>query len=218
MATKHRRPIDETARGVFPHFGWAWIATALRVATALAIVAFAVAAYLQWQSLRAIERLLTATQRPWISASVEPVTLAFDDQGGQLTLKTTLRNYGPVPAVDILAATIFLLKDPQRSYRNACAEHGIGGGLGPTLAKDENYAATTTAWLPRSDFGKTFPSLVALCIKYRYATGPKTGDAGYLFSISRRDPPRPDLYFVESKNGAFNPPQLVLTPVASYQD
>ena len=218
MAAKNKRTANDEEKDASNQRLWQnrfVVGSALTLT--LAAVAFVVIAFFQWKSLHAIERLISATQRPWITASVEPVNLVFDDQGGQLTIKATLTNYGQVPAVNILMGTVLLLKDPKLSYRKACAEHGIGGGFGPALGKDEKYATTAKAWLSRGDFGKTFPSLVAVCIKYRSAFGSKAGEAGFLFSLVRHAPPQPDLYWIDTKNGAFSPPELLLAPIASYQ-
>jgi len=162
--------------------------------------------------------MLDRTQRPWIAAAVEPVGLKFDDKGGELTLKTTLKNSGPTPAVDILSGTLLLLKTAQQPYRGACANYGVGGGVGPMLSTGETLERTATTSLPRGDFGQNFPALVAICIKYRFAGSSQTGETGYLFSLVRHDPPRPDLYFIDSKSGTLSPPELALMPIASYQD
>jgi hypothetical protein len=194
-----------------------WTASAWKLITAGAMVAIAVIAWLQWKTLGTIERFLDSTQRPWISASVEPVELTFDDKGGGLTLKTTIKNIGTVPAVDVLATPV-LLMDAKQPYRKACSHYGVGGGIGPMLSGNEAVPKTATAWLARGDFGDSFPSLVAVCIKYRFANSRRTGEAGYLFSIAQRDPSRPDVVAIEAKNGTLNPPQLVLLPTASYHN
>ena len=194
-----------------------WTASAWKLITAGAMVAIAVIAWLQWKTLGTIERFLDATQRPWIAASVEPVELTFDDKGGGLTLKTTIKNIGTVPAVDVLATPV-LLMDAKQPYRKACSHYGVGGGIGPMLSGNESVPKTSTAWLARGDFGDSFPSLVAICIKYRFANSRRTGEAGYLFSIAQRDPSRPDAIAIEPKNGTLNPPQLVLLPTASYHN
>jgi len=194
-----------------------WTASAWKLITAGAMVAIAVIAWLQWKTLGTIERFLDATQRPWIAASVEPVELTFDDKGGGLTLKTTIKNIGTIPAVDVLATPV-LLMDAKQPYRKACSHYGVGGGIGPMLAGNEVLPKTSTAWLARGDFGDSFPSLVAICIKYRFANSRRTGEAGYLFSIAQRDPSRPDAIAIEPKNGTLNPPQLVLLPTASYHN
>lgn len=194
-----------------------WIASGWKLITAVAMIAFVAVAWLQWRTLSKIERLLSATQRPWIAASVEPVGLTFDDKGGGITLKITVKNNGAVPALDVLATPILLL-DAQQPYRKACSHYGVGGGIGPALANNEAFPKTSTAWLSRGDFGQKFPGLLAVCVKYRFANSRQTGEAGYLFSIVQRDPGRPDLYVIEPKNGTLNPPQLVLLPTASYHD
>jgi hypothetical protein len=194
-----------------------WTASAWKLITAGAMVAIAVIAWLQWKTLGTIERFLDATQRPWISASVEPVELTFDDKGGGLTLKTTIKNIGTVPAVDVLATPV-LLMDAKQPYRQACSHYGVGGGIGPMLSGNEAVPKTSTAWLARGDFGDSFPTLVAVCIKYRFANSRRTGEAGYLFSIAQRDQSRPDAFAIEAKNGTLNPPQLVLLPTASYHN
>jgi hypothetical protein len=194
-----------------------WTASAWKLITAGAVVAIAVIAWLQWKTLGTIERFLDSTQRPWISASVEPLELTFDDKGGGLTLKTTIKNIGTVPAVDVLATPVLLI-DAKQPYRKACSHYGVGGGIGPMLSGNETMPKTSTAWLARGDFGDSFPSLVAICIKYRFANSRRVGEAGYLFSIAQRDPGRPDAVAIESKNGTLNPPQLVLLPTASYHN
>ena len=80
-------------------------------------------------------------------------------------------------------------------------------------------AATTsrTAWLARKDFGKGFPHLVALCIKYRFGNSRRHAETGYLFSIGRRDASGNVQYITDSKSGSLKPPELVLMPLGSYQ-
>lgn len=210
MASKVKRP---RFGGPAPD----WIAAAWKLVTAAAMIAFVVVAWLQWRTLRTIEHLMGATQRPWIAASVEPVQLAFDDKGGGITLKITVKNSGAVPAVDVLTTPILLL-DAKQPFKKACRQTGVGGGIGPTLASNEALPKTSTAWLARGDFGEKFPGLLAVCVKYRFANSRRTAEAGYLFSIVQRDPGRPDLYAIEPKNGALNPPGLVLLPTGSYYD
>ena len=181
------------------------------------MIAVVVVAWLQWQALSAIENLLGATQRPWVAATVEPVQLVFDDQGGGITLRMTIKNSGAVPAIDVLSAPVLLL-DAKQPYKQACSHYGVGGGIGPALASSEVVAKTSTAWLSRGDFGQKFPGLLAVCIKYRFANSRRTGETGYLFSIARRTPGGPDNYVIEPKNGTLNPPELVLLPTASYHD
>src|SRR6185437_7691819 len=102
MASKVKRP---RSGGPAPE----WIGAAWKLVTAATMIAFVVVAWLQWRTLRSIEQLVSATQRPWIAASVEPVQLAFDDKGGGLTLKITVKNSGAVPALYVLATPILLL-------------------------------------------------------------------------------------------------------------
>jgi hypothetical protein len=194
-----------------------WIAPAWKLIMAAAMIAFVVAAWLQWRTLRGIERLMSATQRPWVAASVEPVQLVFDDKGGGLTLKITVKNSGAVPAIDVLATPILLL-DAKQPFRQGCHQTGIGGGLGPALATNEALPKTSTAWLARGDFGKIFPGLLAVCVKYRFANSRRTAEAGYLFSIAQRVPGRADVSVIDPKNSTLNPPELVLLPTGSYYD
>lgn len=194
-----------------------WIDAVWKLSAAAAAIAIAVAAWLQWETLSRMESLMASTQRPWLAAAVEPVQLAFDDKGGGLTLKMTIKNNGPVPAIDVLSSPVLLLDDKQ-PYKQACGHHGVAGGIGPTLAKDESLPKTTTAWLPRQDFGEKFPNLVAVCIKYRFANSTKTGETGYLFGIVQREPGQLDRNTIESKNGTLNPPELALLPAGSYHN
>ncbi len=195
-----------------------WIVHGWRLITALAAIAIVVVAWMQWRTLDSIDRALNATERPWVSASVEPVQLVFDDNGGGITLSMTIKNGGPVPAVNVLAAPMLLLGDTKQPYRNACRRYGTAGGIGPMLFKDDSVAKTSTAWLSRVDFDKNFPSLVAVCIRYRFANSSRTGETGYLFLIARHNPPGPDVNFVEAKNGTFTPPELALLPIGSYHN
>ncbi|HVO94112.1 MAG TPA: hypothetical protein VMT22_14775 [Terriglobales bacterium] len=192
-----------------------WITGIWKLITAPVAIAIVAVALLQWKTLSGIEQLLNVTQRPWVAASVEPIQLTFDDQGGAIALSMTIKNGGAVPAADVLASTVLLL-DVKQPYKKACSRFGIEGGIGPILFKDEVFSKTSTAWLPRTDFGQHFPTLVAVCIKYRFAGSSQTGETGYLFSIVHRDPPRPDTYFIDSKNGTFLPPELVLLQTGSY--
>ncbi len=209
MASRIRRP-----RSAPPYD---WVANAWRLLTAAGVIAIAVVAWLQWKALSTIEKMLDASQRPWIAASVEPVQLVFDDKGGGITLKMTIKNSGALPAVDVMATPVLLL-DAKQPYRQACGQYGVGGGVGPALFSNEAFPKTSTAWLSRGDFGQKFPSLLAVCIKYRFAGSRRAGQAGYLFSIGRRDPAHPELSVIEPKNGTLNPPELVLLPTASYHD
>ena len=129
-----------------------WFDAVWKLTAAAAVIAIAVVAWLQWKTLSAMENLLAATERPWLAAAVEPVQLVFDDKGGGLTLKMTIKNNGPVPAIDVLSSPVLLLDDKQ-PYKQACGHYGVGGGVGPALAKDETLPKTSTAWLPRQDFG-----------------------------------------------------------------
>ena len=192
-----------------------WIGDGLRLVTAAALVAVAVVAWLQWKTLHTIERLIDASQRPWIAASVEPVGITFDDKGGGITLKITVKNSGAVPATDVLVAPVLLL-DAKQPYRQACGHYGAGGGIGPSLSSNEAVPKTSTAWLARGDFGQHFPSLLAICIRYRFADSRRSGEAGYLFSIVQHGPGEPDRPLIEAKNGTLSPPELALLPVASY--
>ena len=194
-----------------------WIDAAWKLTAAGAVIAIAVVAWLQWKTLSAMQELLAATERPWVAAAVEPVQLVFDDKGGGLTLKMTIRNNGPVPALDVLTSPVLLL-DAKQPYKQACGHFGIAGGVGATLAKDETLPVTSTAWLPRQDFSDKFPNLVAVCIKYRFANSTRTGATGYLFGIVQRDPGQPDRVLIEPKNGTLNPPALALLPTGSYHD
>jgi hypothetical protein len=195
-----------------------WIDPAWKLLTARAAVAVAVFAWMQWRTLRGIEHRIDAAERPWIAASVDPVQMTFDDQGGGVTFKATLRNGGTIPATDILASSLLLLKSEKQPFKTACRNYGVGGGIGPTLFKDGTFEKTLTAWLPRKDFGDRFPNLLALCVKYRFAASGRRGESGYLFSIVNRNPPAPDVYFVATTNGTLTPPRLTLTPVGSYHD
>ncbi len=215
MASKARQR-SGSANGNGPAPVQDWLGAISRAVTALAMIAIVVVAWLQWKTLATIERFLDATQRPWISASVEPVQLVFDDTGGGITLRTTIRNIGSVPAVDVLATPVLLI-DAKQPYRQACRQYGVGGGFGPMLSNNEVVPKTATAWLSRSDFGQNFPSLVAVCIKYRFANSRHTGEAGYLFSIVQRQAGR-DAHVVEAKNGTLSPPELALLPAGSYHD
>lgn len=210
MASKIKRP---RSGGPAPD----WIAAAWKLVTAAAMIAFVVIAWQQWRALRAIEHLMGATQRPWVAALVEPVQLVFDDKGGGITLKITVRNSGAVPAIDVLSTPILLL-DAKQPFKNACRQTGIGGGIGPTLASNEALPKTSTVWLPRGDFGQTFPSLLAVCVKYRFANSRSTAEAGYLFSIVQGAPGRADVSVIDPKNGTLNPPELILLPTGSYYD
>ena len=194
-----------------------WIDAVWKLTAAAAVIAIAVVAWLQWKTLSAMENLLAATERPWLAAAVEPVQLVFDDKGGGLTLKMTIKNNGPVPAIDVLSSPVLLLDDKQ-PYKQACGHYGVGGGVGPALATDETLPKTSTAWLPRQDFGQKFPNLVAVCIKYRFANSTRTGETGYLFAIVQREPGQPDRNTIEPKNGTLNPPELALMPTGSYHD
>jgi len=199
-----------------PAAGNNWIDAVWKLGAVSAAIAIAVVAWLQWKTLSAIEELLDATHRPWVAASVEPVQLAFDDQGGGITLKMTIKNSGAGPATDVLTSPVLLL-DAKQPYKTACSHYGIGGGIGPTLFNNDAFPKTSTAWLSRKDFGENFPKLVAVCIKYRFANGARTGETGYLFAIVQRDPGHPDGYVIEPKNGTLNPPELALLPTGSYQ-
>jgi len=214
MASESKQP--ETPAGARP-VSANWIDAVLKLTVAAAAIAIAVVAWLQWKTLTAMEALLAATERPWVAAAVEPVQLAFDDKGGGLTLKMTIKNNGPVPAIDVLSSPVLLLDDKQ-PYKQACGHHGVAGGIGPTLAKDESLPKTSTAWLARQDFGEKFPNLVAVCIKYRFANSSKTGETGYLFGIVQREPGQPDRNTIEPKNGTLSPPELALLPAGSFHD
>jgi len=194
-----------------------WFARSLAVIATLAIIVIAAGVWLQWRTLHRMQRFLLASQRPWVAAAVEPVQLVFDDKGGGITLKMTLKNGGPIPATDVLSAPILLLGDAKEPYRKACGNYGVGGGIGPTLFKDETVEKTSTAWLARKDFGKGFPHLVALCIKYRFGNSRRHAETGYLFSIGHRDASGNVQYITDSKNGSLKPPELVLMPLGSYQ-
>ena len=194
------------------------IASALAIIATLATIAIAVGVWFQWQALNDIEGFLHTTQRPWVAASVEPVQLVFDDKGGGITLNMTLKNGGLVPATDVLSAPILLLGEAKEPYKKACSHYGIGGGIGPTLFKDDSVQKTSTAWLARKDFGKGFPHLVALCIKYRFANSAQVAETDYLFSIGRHDTSGNVQYVFDSKTGTLKPPELVLLPLGSYHD
>ena len=106
------------------------------------MIAFVVVAWLQWRNAAAPSSICWAPrQRPWIAASVEPVQLAFDDKGGGITLKITVKNSGAIPAVDVLTTPILLL-DAKQPFEKACRQTGVGGGIGPTLASNEALPKT----------------------------------------------------------------------------
>jgi hypothetical protein len=194
-----------------------WLDAVWKLSAAAAAIAIAVAAWLQWTTLSRMERLMSATQRPWVGAAVEPVQLVFDDKGGGITLNMTIKNSGDVPAVDVLTSPVLLLDDKQ-PYRKACGHYGVGGGIGPTLARDESLPKTSTVWLPRREFGEKFPVLLAVCIKYRFANSRRIGEAGYFFAILQREAGQPDRATIETKNGTLKSPELALLPTGSYQD
>jgi hypothetical protein len=215
QSQKAETPADDAREA--SALGANWIDAVWKLSAAAAAIAIAVAMWLQWTTLSRMESLMAETQRPWVAAAVEPVQLAFDDQGGGLTLKITIKNSGPVPAIDVLSSPVLLLDDKQ-PYRKACGHYGVAGGIGPTLAKDETLPKTSTAWLPRRDFGEKFPNLVAVCIKYRFANSGRSGETGYLFALVQRAPGHPDRNTIEPKNGTLDPPELALLPAGSYHD
>ncbi len=194
MAIRQRRP-GQTSRRVATGEDDHWIVPVWTLIAASATIALIVVAWLQWKSLGTVEHALNAAQRPWLGAAVEPLKLVFDDKGGGITLKITTKNSGAFPATDILAGPVLLLRDAKHPFNigTACSQAGIAGGFGLTLFKDEASATTTTAWISRADFGQDFPTLVAVCIKYRFADRSQAGETGYLFAIARHDPAHPDV-------------------------
>ncbi len=185
---------------------------------AAALIAIAVGVWLQWRTLDRIESMMLFYNRPWVVASVDPSRLVFDAKGGGITIKMNIKNGGLTPATDVLAGPILLLHDNKKSFRKVCGHYGVDGGIGPILLKGDAVEKTGTAWLSRDDFGKDFPNLVALCIKYRFAHGTRLGETGYLFAISRHEASGSDSYVIEANNGTITPPDLVLLPIGNYQD
>jgi hypothetical protein len=226
MAIRQRRPDQRSQSAATPTARArrrsgaddAWVLPIWTLIAATATLAIIVVAWLQWKTLGAVEHAMTAAQRPWLSAAVEPVKLVFDDRGGGITLKITARNTGAFPATDILASPVLLLHDAKQPFniKKACGQFGVAGGFGLTLFKDDVFTTTTTSWLARADFSQSFPALIAVCIKYRYADRARVGETGYLFAIGNQDPTRPDLAGIDAKNGTIAPPQLALQPRGSY--
>jgi hypothetical protein len=214
MATNRRRSSQRPA----PAADGNWVVPVWTLIAAAATIAIVVVAWLQWQTLSTIRQALNAAQRPWISAAVEPLQLAFDDKGGGLTLKITTKNNGAFPATDVLASPVLVLHDAKQPFniRKACNQYGIAGGFGLTLFKGETYPNTSTAWVARADFGQSFPTLLAVCIKYRFADRSQAGETGYLFSIGRRSAARSDVNGIVPTNGSIDPPELALLPRGSY--
>jgi hypothetical protein len=64
--------------------------------------------------------------------------------------------------------------------------------------------------------GQSFPILLAVCIKYRFADRSQAGETGHLFSIGRRSAARSDVNGIEPANGTIDPPELALLPRGSY--
>ena len=161
-------------------------------------------------------------QRPWVAATIEPVSLDFDDQGGAITIKTIMRNAGVGPATDVLPfPALIYIQQPYKAIdviRKECSQWGIGGGHGYALFKDDKVAQIGTTGMTRAQFGNNFPLFLNVCVKYRFANSGAFGQSGYLFDIVRRDAPRQGVYAVETKNGSIAPPVLDLLPMGSYAD
>jgi|ERR1700722_4496336 len=125
---------------------------------------------------------LTATERPWVTASVSILSdLIFDDTEARVRLQIKMKNTGHSPAADVSVFPVMLLTPPQKGMtylemeKAVCSDFNYVGlapdqGLGYTLFPDGIETVVATAKLKRPEIeheNKFYPTIIA-CINYRF--------------------------------------------------
>jgi hypothetical protein len=172
------------------------------------------------------EQVLIATQRPWVTASIELAgTLAFDGAGASLPLKIVTENIGPTPAMAVVAHPVIFCQEKQPFkavdvIRRRSSDFNSVGRLGHTLSKGEQFTETKTAGMGIEEYEgmSVISPFVLVTVKYRPTFGDETRTTAKLYSLVRTDPLYQAQSVVMQPGNSLQADRLNLVLIGSYAD
>lgn len=172
------------------------------------------------------EQVLIATQRPWVTFSVELAgTLAFDGSGASIPLKIGTENIGPTPAIAVLAHPVIFCQEKQPFkavdvIKRRAADFNTAGRLGHTLSKGEQFSEVKTAGMGLEEYEgmSVISPFILVTVKYRLTFSDETRMAAKLYSLVRTDPVYQAQTVVMQPGNSVQPDRLNLVLIGSYAD
>lgn len=153
-----------------------------------------IAAVAAKQSAEIANQTLHAAQRPWLSFEDVKIAgpLTFDEIGGHLPIKFTVKNSGTSPAVGSYIHANVLWSEqnpffPGDLIRKGATGLGVGNGSGEGIFPGKHEPKEFSVTINSADFtGNAGPFLLILA-KYKFPFAEKIGLTGSLFNIIRSD-------------------------------
>ncbi|WP_162918489.1 hypothetical protein [Taklimakanibacter deserti] len=172
------------------------------------------------------EQVLIATQRPWVTFTVELAgTLAFDGAGASIPLKIGTENIGPTPAVAVLAHPVIFCQEKQPFkavdvIKRRSGDFNTAGRLGHTLSKGEQFSEVKTAGMGLEEYEgmSVISPFILVTVKYRLTFSDETRMAAKLYSLVRTDPVYQAQSVVMQPGNSVQPDRLNLVLIGSYAD
>jgi hypothetical protein len=209
------------------------ITRAATVVMAVAAVAMAVVAGLQWKTLEKTDETLRADQRPWVTYSDVRILgpLTFNEAGARVTLEFRLKNTGHSPAQRVgIWTTMFpqtSSRTPDLELKKYCGRVrnrppdpvGYGYALfpGDTLPPQAISISIDRAEIDRAlpgMFGRFISPFICGCIDYDFQPSEGRHQTRFAFRLERVDesPPNPGAHVaIEPGLRSIPASQLVLT-------
>lgn len=189
------------------------------------------------------EKTLIATHRPWVSIHPQIGSeLKFDDKGGEITIKFTIKNIGNSPAIGVWVDAHIFLQTPQRNMlgekNKICdATTKKPSLLGYTLFPNEIFTFDHIFSISKdmikqsySEFPKItkdatpdtfiFPVIVG-CVKYKFPMDQSIHRTDFLVAIHRRDPNKPYSWLAIDPTSGTLPSSMIsldMDFIGSYAD
>jgi hypothetical protein len=172
------------------------------------------------------EQVLIATQRPWVTFTVELAgTLAFDGAGASIPLKIVTENIGPTPAIAVLAHPVIFCQEKQPFkaldvIKRRSADFNPVGRLGHTLSKGEQFTEVKTAGMSLEEYEgmSVISPYILITVKYRLTFGDEARMTAKLYSLVRTDPLYQAQSVVMQPGNSLQPDRLNLLLIGSYAD
>jgi hypothetical protein len=172
------------------------------------------------------EQVLIATQRPWVTFSVELAgTLAYDGAGASIPLKIATENIGPTPAIAVLAHPVIFCQEKQPFkavdvIKRRSAEFSTAGRLGHTLSKGEKFTEVKTAGMGLEEYEgmSVISPFILVTVKYRLTFSDEIRMAAKLYSLVRTDPVYQAQSVVMQPGNSVQADRLNLVLIGSYAD
>jgi|GEM_PF-4718895 len=172
------------------------------------------------------EQVLIATQRPWVTFTVELAgTLAYDGAGASIPLKIGTENIGPTPAVAVLAHPVIFCQEKQPFkavdvIKRRSGDFNTAGRLGHTLSKGEQFSEVKTAGMGLEEYEgmSVISPFILVTVKYRLTFSDETRMAAKLYSLVRTDPVYEAQSVVMQPGNSVQPDRLKLVLIGSYAD